>query len=150
LKSKEFFDERGNRRLPVQDPAVESRFMASIIQRPPKLPLAGVKVMDSFLAEKLAEAEDLRFVTLNNFAYCNMLEGSVVDGLTNIYNFGSVGSRNPNQLDIVNLIDSNAAASYEKIFNYFGQVKSEVFSNLIRGSQKICLLLCYRRSKPFS
>ena len=107
--------------------------MASIIQKPPALPVAGVRIIDSFLAGKLAEAGNLRFVMLKKLKFCDMLEGSVLDGLTALYNFGTIGSNNPTQASVVDMIDSKAEQSYDKLFNYFGQVNAEVLLQLIQG-----------------
>lgn len=105
----------------------DRRFLATIEQRPEPLPMSGKKILDTKVAEILASVPKIRYITLRKLKFCSILNGTVVDSLTVINDYGkSILAENPTVEQFGNLIDSNAKIAYDFILDAYYDVDKDV------------------------
>ena len=105
----------------------DRRFLATIEQRPPPLPLSGKKIFDTLTATKLSEVSKVRYITLQRLDFCSILNGSVVDALTVVNDYGkSIIAANPTVEELAKLIDNTAKSAYDFILNAYYDVDTSV------------------------
>ena len=111
----------------------DRRFLATIEQRPPPLPLSGSKIFADHVAQKLSNVAKIRYITLNKLDFCSILDGSIVDALTVIKDYGaSILAKNPTVEELASLIDSTAKKAYQFILDAYYDVDLKVMMIKIR------------------
>jgi hypothetical protein len=125
---KEFFDSQNVRKkIPEGETLADRRFLANLIPRPTPLPSSGRKILDSDVAEKLADLTKSRYVMLSNLQFCEILNGAVVDSFARLQGLnGAIATRNPTASELAALVDSTAQRAYNEIVDLYGDVDLKV------------------------
>jgi hypothetical protein len=130
---KEFFDSQNVRKkIPQGETLADRRFLANLIPRPTPLPSSGRKILDTNVAEKLAELAKSRYVMLSNLQFCEILNGAVVDSFVGINGLnGAIATKNPTASELAALVDATAQKAYNEIFDIYGDVDPKVCASTL-------------------